>query len=421
MTETIDSERLPALLRPGMRIYVSGSSNEPQRLIQALAQRPQCAAGVTFVQFPLPGINVTDFSALHPEARMEAFFLTPELRPGFERRRVQLVPMQMRRVFDYLQRCARFDLSLVQLGDSRDGEFLPGPCVDFHEAAMANTQAVVAEVNSRVPRLAHAPAIAAERVDYILPSARALDEYPSPRIDANARAIGAHVASLVADGSCIQTGIGAIPAAVLDALGEKNDLGVHSGLIDDGVMRLAARGVINGRRKAIDTGVVVTGMAIGSAELYAWLDGREEVRFTGADYTHEISVIARLERFVSINSAVEVDLYGQVNAEMVGARQLSGTGGALDFMRGARASSGGKSIIALTATARRGAISRIVSQLPAGTAITAPRTDVDYVVTEHGIAHLHGLSVDARAQALIDIAAPEFRTQLREAWRERER
>ena len=167
----------------------------------------------------------------------------------------------------------------------------------------------------------------------------------------------------------------------------------------------------------IDTQHIVTAMALGSTELYRWLHERPSVRFVGADHSHEVSVIRQLDDFVSINSAVEIDLYGQVSAEMLDARQLSGTGGALDFMRGARASRDGKSVVALAATARGGELSRIVAQLPAGSAITAPRTDVDYVVTEHGIAHVFGRTLDARANALIEIAAPEFRDALRAAWR----
>lgn len=419
MTRTIDSNDLARLFEPGMRVYVAGSTNEPRGVIDALAQNPACADGVTFVQFPLPGINVTDFTALHPTARMEVFFLTPQLREAFVAGRVELIPMQMRQVFEYLKDGEPFDLVIVQLAAAHGRVHTPGPCVDFLAAAIHNTRAVLAEVNERLPRLADAPGVPRERVDYAYPTSSPLPEYPAAETHAVARAIGNHVATLVSDGACIQTGIGAIPAAVLDALGEKNDLGVHSGLIDDRVMRLAERGVITGRHKSIDTERIVTGMAIGSAKLYRWLHERASVRFAGADHTHEVSVIRQLDDFISINSAVEIDLYGQVSAEMLNARQLSGTGGALDFMRGARASRGGKSVIALSATARRGELSRIVAQLPAGSAITAPRTDVDYVVTEHGIAHLFGYTLDARANALIEIAAPEFRDELRAASRRR--
>jgi 4-hydroxybutyrate CoA-transferase len=219
---------------------------------------------------------------------------------------------------------------------------------------------------------------------------------------------------LIQDGDCIQTGIGAIPAAILEALVSKNDLGLHSGLIDDGGMALIERGVMTGRAKPVDRGVHVTGMALGSAALLDWLARRSDVAFRGADYTHEVRVIRDIPNFVSINSAVEIDLFGQVNAERVGGRQISGTGGSVDFMRAAKASKGGRSIVAMTATARGGSVSRIVPRVDL---VTALRTDIDLVVTEYGVANLKHASTAARVDALIEIAAPAFREDLRAASR----
>jgi 4-hydroxybutyrate CoA-transferase len=269
---------------------------------------------------------------------------------------------------------------------------------------------VVAELNRAFVAPAGAPRIDSKRIDYLVESNRVLAEYPSAEPDTAAREIGRIVASLVPDGACIQTGIGAIPAAILGALGEKNDLGLHSGLIDEGGRKLIDQGVITGAHKAIDTKLHVVGMGIGGTDLFDWLGQTPAVVLRGANYTHEISVIGRLERFISINSAVEVDLFGQVNAEFAAGRQISGTGGSVDFMRAARSSPGGRSIIAMTATAGGGRFSRIVARVPV---VTALRTDVDIVVTEFGIAELGPLGLGARAEALIAIAAPEFREQLR--------
>ena len=230
-----------------------------------------------------------------------------------------------------------------------------------------------------------------------------------PKIDAAATAIGAYVADLIRDGDCIQTGIGAIPAAILAALGDKNDLGLHGGLIDDGGMALIERGVVNGSRKRIDPGVHVAGMALGTERLHEWLAQTPSVVFRGADYTHEINVIRQLEQFVSINSAVEVDVHGQVNAEVAGGRQISGTGGSVDFMRAARVSKGGRSIVAMNATARGGSVSRIVAKVEM---VTALRTDVDLVVTEFGVADLGCSASDERFEALVAIAHPDFRAEL---------
>ena len=230
-------------------------------------------------------------------------------------------------------------------------------------------------------------------------------------IDDAAQEIGRLVARLIRDGDCLQTGIGAIPAAILNQLTDKNDLGMHGGLIDDGGMRLIQQGTLNGARKAIDTGRHITGMALGSDDLMQWLASEHNVVFRGANHTHEVSVIRQLEGFVSVNSAVEVDLFGQVNAEMAGGRQISGTGGSVDFMRAAKASKGGRSIVAMNATARGGSVSRIVPKVEI---VTALRTDVDTVVTEYGVAQIKDLPNAARAEAMIEIAAPQFRDQLRQ-------
>ena len=224
-----------------------------------------------------------------------------------------------------------------------------------------------------------------------------------------ARAIGQHVAGLIRDGDCVQTGIGAIPAAILAALADKNDLGWHGGLLDDGGMALIESGVVTGNRKTHMGGIHVTGMLLGSERLHDWAATREDVALCGADVTHDSRTIALLDNFVSINSAVEVDLDGQVNAEVVAGRQISGVGGAVDFMRAAQMSSGGRSIVAMTATAARGKVSRIVPRVGM---VTALRTDVDIVVTEFGVTKLHGLSRKARADALIAIAHPDFRDEL---------
>lgn len=419
MTETLSPKAFTTLLRPGMRVFVPGASNEPTGLLEALAGHPQAAAGVTFVQFPLPGMNRFDFAGLHPEARMESFFLSPSIRPSFEAGRVDFLPMHMRRVYDHVATCARFDLVLLQVGMDDSGAWRHGPNVDFLEAALGNAVHVVAEANRSLDPPAGAPYIDADAIDYLVDTDHGLPELAVPALDDVARRIGAHVAALVPDGACLQTGIGSIPAAVLAALGEHNDLGMHGGLVDDAGMALIERGVITGSRKAIDREQHVIGMALGTGDLQGWLTERPDVVFRPARYTHETAVISELECFVSINSAVEVDLLGQVAAEMVGGRQISGTGGSVDFMRGAATSPGGRSIVAMTATARGGELSRIVPALTTGTAVTAARTDVDCVVTEHGVAQLKGRSVDARAAALIDIAEPAFRDELRAAWKER--
>ena len=393
-------------LKPGQRIFVSGGSGEPTGLLAALAEA-ELPEGLHFFQFPLSGYNQTDFTAWHPSYRMTTPFMASHLRQA-DPERLHFLPMGMRAVHEHLRR--GIDAALIQVARGRDGRLRPGPNLDFMAAVLGNAEIVLAECNEAFLAPAGCPPIDAKRLDAIFKTRRPLFEPPRPQIDAKAEAIGQLTASLIDDGDCIQTGIGAIPSAILSALADKNDLGLHGGLIDDGGMALIRAGVVTGANKPLDRDRHVTGMALGSQALIDWLAETPEVVFRSADHTHEVGVIRQLPQFVSINSAVEVDLMGQVNGEAVAGRQISGTGGSVDFMRGARASPGGRSIIAMNATARRGAASRIVPQVEM---VTALRTDVDIVVTEHGVARLRDLPLDARADALIAIAAPQFRDELR--------
>lgn len=407
MGAVTQAQLLSGLLQPGDRIWVAGSSNEPTGLLEILSEQT-LPADLTFVQFPLAGYNGFDFTTFSADARMETFFMTSALRAA-DPRRLAFLPMQMRRVYDYLSR--DIDVVLIQAARDSTGVLRLGPNVDFAAAAMASASRIAVEVNEAIVAPAGVPALDESAVDLLVPTQRSLFSMAPPQIDDAAQAIGEHVAALIRDGDVLQTGIGSIPAAILAALSGHNDLGLHGGLLDDGGMRLIRAGNVTGRHKAIDQGLHITGMALGSQGLIDWLADTPAVQFRGADYTHEVSVIRQLENFVSINSAVEVDLFGQVNAEFAGGRQLSGTGGSVDFMRSAAASGGGRSIVAMNATARGGSVSRIVPQVEM---VTALRTDVDMVVTEYGCAVLKGRSIAARARALIDIAAPQFRAELQD-------
>ncbi|MEM9622047.1 MAG: acetyl-CoA hydrolase/transferase C-terminal domain-containing protein [Pseudomonadota bacterium] len=410
MKNTADVREIAALIKPGQKIFVGGSCNEPSGLLHAIVQsEPQqwLPEALQFIQFPIAGLNQFDFTRWHEQATLTTFFMTPALRDATPSR-LHFLPMHMRTVYDYLADTA--EVALIQVAYDRHGQLRLGPNVDFIDAVLSRARVVIAELNRSLVAPAGCPLISPERLDFVYESERTLTEFGTPDIDAVAAQIGAHVASLVSDGDCIQTGIGAIPAAILKQLESKNDLGLHGGLIDDGGMALIRNGNVTGTQKAIDRGLHVTGMALGSKVLYDWLADTPEVVFRGADHTHEVTVIRQLSNFVSVNSAVEIDLSGQVNAEVAGGRQISGTGGSVDFMRGAKASPGGRSIVAMHATARGGSVSRIVRRVDM---VTALRTDVDVVVTEYGIAHLKYLPAPQRAEALINVAAPQFRNELR--------
>ena len=419
MPRLLSPDDVPGLLEPGMTVFVAGGPNEPATVIDALRRRPAASAGVTWIQSIVPGLNHFDFCSLHEEARGLAFFITPETRASYRAGRIGFVPCQLRAVADLLGEGLALDLAIMSVSAPPEGpvegadEFGAGLNCDFVDVVFERARRVVAEVNSALPAPADGPRIDARRVDFAVPVNRPPDPFPLPEPDETARAVARNVAGLVRDGDTLQTGIGSIPCAVLGALREKNDLGLHSGILDDGVMDLVERGVVTGARKTIDRGRHVTAYAIGSPALYAWAAARPDVRFRPVNYTHGAGTLARIDRFVSINSALEIDLGGQVNAEMIRGAQVTGTGGSVDFMRGAAGSRGGRSIVALGATAAGGRVSRIVPRLGAGNAPTALRTDVDYVVTEYGAARLRHLPERARAAALAEVAAPGFRPALR--------
>ena len=400
-------EDLSKYLKPGQRIYVAGSSNEPTGLLQELAAS-DLPENLEFMQFPLPGLNQTDFTQFSATASATTFFMSSALARG-DTARVNYLPMQMRATYDYLG--ANVDVYLLQVAYDHAGKLRVGPNVDFHESVLAQNPTVIAQLNRRLVAPAGSLLMNPAQIDVLIENDVSAPAPVPATIDDAAQEIGRLVAQLIRDGDCLQTGIGAIPAAILNQLTDKNDLGMHGGLIDEGGMRLIQQGILNGARKAIDNGRHIAGMALGSDDLMQWLASERNVVFRGANHTHEVNVIRQLDGFVSVNSAVEVDLFGQVNAEMAGGRQISGTGGSVDFMRAAKASKGGRSIVAMNATARGGSVSRIVPKVEM---VTALRTDVDTVVTEYGVAQIKNLTNRARAEALINIAAPQFRDELRD-------
>jgi 4-hydroxybutyrate CoA-transferase len=395
-------------LHSDQRIYVAGSSNEPTGLLRDLAAS-ELPENLEFIQFPLPGLNRTDFTQFNDTASVTTFFMSSALAKG-DAARVNYLPMQMRATYDYL--ATNVDVYLLQVAYDQESRLRVGPNVDFHESVLAQNPTVIAQLNPSMVAPAGSPLMNPALIDVMIENDVSAPALAPATIDEAAQEIGRLVAGLIRDGDCLQTGIGAIPAAILNQLTDKNDLGMHGGLIDDGGMRLIQQGNLTGTQKAIDTGKHITGMALGSDELMQWLATQRNVVFRGANHTHEVSAIRQLDGFVSVNSAVEVDLFGQVNAEMARGRQISGTGGSVDFMRAAKASKGGRSIVAMNATARGGSVSRIVPKVEM---VTALRTDVDTVVTEYGVAQIKDLPNRARAEALIQIAAPQFRDELLDA------
>ncbi len=289
-----------------------------------------------------------------------------------------------------------------------------GVSVDYTKPAAQVAKTVVAQVNPNMPRTHGDAFIHVSEIDVVVESEQPIIELQPPNIGPVEEAIGRNIASLVEDGSCLQLGIGGIPDAVLLFLHEKNDLGVHSEMFSEGVVDLYNEGVITNRNKAINRDKMVATFLMGTRRLYDFVDDNPAVNMFPVNYINDPYVIGQNDRVVAINSAIQVDLMGQVVADTLGPVQFTGIGGQVDFVRGAARSRDGKAIIALPSTAKKGAVSRIVAALDPGTAVTTMRADVDYVVTEHGIAHLRGKGLRDRAEALLAIAHPAFHDQIRD-------
>ena len=303
----------------------------------------------------------------------------------------------------------RIDVLLLQLSPADEhGRHSLGLANEYLVAALDTARVVMAEVHPEVPWTHGERTLAADRIDLCVPASYPLPESRTPTPSAVEEAIAGHLAELVEDGATLQFGIGSLPRAVLARLADRRDLGVHSGVIHDGVADFMEAGIVTNARKTIDRGVTVTGLLMGSERLHRYAHRNPNIQLRRSDYTHDAGVLAALDRFVAINSAIEVDLTGQVNAETAGGVYVGAVGGGLDFLRGAHRSRGGVPIVALPSTTR--GKSRIVAHLDGP--VTTPRSDAGVVITEHGVADLRGLSLRERRQRLLDIADPPCREAL---------
>jgi 4-hydroxybutyrate CoA-transferase len=307
------------------------------------------------------------------------------------------------------------DVALITVSPpDKLGFFCLGISVDYTKQAALSAKTVIAAVNPQMPRVGGDSCLHATDIDYFVPTGESLIELAPPKLGETEKAIGGHVASLIRDGDCLQLGIGALPDAVLSYLGEKNDLGIHSEMISDGAMNLVNSGVITCRKKTFLPGKIVITFAMGTSTFYEWLNDNTMIEAYPVDFVNDPFKIAQNDNMVSINSALAVDSMGQIAATALGPMQYSGVGGQVDFVRGASRSKGGRSIIALPSTAAKGTQSRIVASFQPGQSVTTSRYDVDYVATEYGIAALRGKTLRQRCEALIEIAHPDFRDQLRD-------
>jgi 4-hydroxybutyrate CoA-transferase len=413
-------EEAVGLLRPGMRVLLPPGCAEPRTLIEELLRQAVRLRPLTLMGGLLLGDYPFCAAPYQPSFRWVTFHVMPALRDALGRGQVEFLPI---RYFDTLWVFGpggpwAADAVLVQAAPpDRAGRLSLGVSTSYPLPLARSAPLVIAEVNHRMPRTLGDAGLPADRVAAWVETDRPLVDYPTPAVGEVERRIAARVAELVPDGATLQIGIGAVPEALASALGAHRDLGLHS-LLVDAMLPLLARGVVTGARKSRNPGRMDLGEIMGTEPLFRFVHENPQVNMEPSSRIHNPRVVATLERFVSVNSAVEVDLTGQVNAESLGDRQVAGIGGQLDFVEGAYWAPGGRSIIAMPSTGRGGEVSRIVSRLGPGAKVTTPRALTDCVVTEFGTAELRGRSVEQRARALIGLAHPRFRERLERESRE---
>lgn len=410
----VSAEQALQVVKSGDRVVLGHACSEPPVLVQALVARAPELSNVEIVHMVAMGPAIFAQPGMENSFRFNGFFLGAPTRKAVEENRGTFTPCffsEVPRLFKH--KILPIDVMLLQVTPPDEQGFCSyGLSADYTQAAAESAQIVIAQMNTKLPRTAGSK-IHLDALTWIVECDSPIVELAPPKVDEVECRIGEHIASLVPDGATLQLGIGAIPDAALLSLKNKKDLGIHSEMISDGVVTLVEAGVVTNRKKTINTGKFIVTFLMGTSKLYNFVHNNPAVELHPVDYVNDPCVIGQHENMISINSAVQVDLTGQVNAEMIGSVQFSGVGGQVDFVRGAGRSIGGKSIIALPSTAARGKVSRIVRELDAGAAVTTSRNDVHYVVTEFGIADLRGKTLQQRAEALIAIAHPEFRNMLR--------
>jgi acyl-CoA hydrolase len=403
-------------LRPGMKVLLPPGSGEPDTIVEEICRQSERLSDLTL----MGGIHLGDYPFARPEhaaLRVATWHMSPRLAEARARGRVEFVPI---RYFDLMTEFVHGghwapDAVLVHVSppDTR-GYVSLGVSVGVGLPAARTAPLVIAQVNPQMPRTRGNSVLHVSEIDAWVDADRPLVELPPVALGPVERAIGRHVAALVPDGATVQVGVGGIPQAVLEALVDHRDLALHSLLVDSAIP-LVERGVLTGARKRVHRGRLDIAEAMGTRRLFDFVREEPLLNMESSAFVHNPDVVAMLDRFISINSALEVDLTGQITAESLGPRQVAGIGGQFDFVLGASRSRGGASVIALPSTGRDGAVSRIVGRLSGGAAVTTPRYLADWVVTEHGAARLRGLGERQRATALTAVADPRFREELERA------
>jgi acyl-CoA hydrolase len=405
-----------SVVRSRTNLFIHGACATPTPLLEALCGRRDLEE-VKLYHLHTAGPAPFAAPGREREFRSVSLFTGAPLRQAVNEDRADFVPIFLSDIPGlFLSGAVPIDVAILQLSPpDRHGMCSLGTSCDAAKAASDMARVVIAEINEQMPRTHGNNVIPFERVHAFIATDRALFEHhPEPETESEAR-IGEIVAGLVEDGSTLQMGIGGIPDAVLARLHHKHDLGVHTEMFSDRVIDLVESGAVTNRHKAIGQGRIITSFINGTRRLFDFVDDNPMVAFHPCDWTNDTAVIRKNPKVVAINSAIQIDLTGQVCADSIGHRIFSGIGGQMDFIRGAALSRGGKPIIALPSTAAGGKVSRLVPELNAGAGVVTTRGHVHWVVTEYGAVNLHGKSIRERREALISIAHPDFRAELRRA------
>ncbi len=403
-------------VRRGDKVFIGSGAAEPQTLVKALIDSAGRLADTRIMHIMTLGVAPYTEEKFTDQFRHNAFFIGANTRKAVAEGRADYTPVFLSEI-PPLFRSGQIpiDVALIQVSlPDKHGYCSYGVSTDVVKSGAESATKVIAEVNTQMPRALGDCFIHMDDIDIAVPVDVPLLYAHKERADEVARRIGKNIASLIEDGSTLQMGIGTIPDSVLHYLTDKKDIGIHTEMFSDGFMDLVQRGVINNSKKPIHTGHTVASFCIGSRALYNYVDNNPAVEFRPTEYTNDPFVISQHPNMVAINSAIEVDLTGQVCADSLGAMFYSGIGGQLDFIRGAARAKNGKPVIALPSTARNDTVSRISVNLKEGAGVVTTRGDVHYVVTEYGVAYLHGKNIRERAMALISIAHPKFRAKLLE-------
>lgn len=410
----VSAEEAVAVIKSRQRVFIHGAAMTPQVLIDAMVARSKELTHVEIIHLHTEGNAVYATNEYKHAFYTNSFFVANNLRKAVHEENADYVPIFLSEIHLLFNRdILRPDVALLQVSPpDAHGYCSLGASIDVAMAAAKSAKILIAEVNEMAPRTHGAGSIHISKFNYLVSTSHPLCSHLPALLSENDKKIGKHIASLIEDGATLQMGIGAVPEAVLGELGNHQRLGIHTEMFSDGIIPLVEKGIITGEDKNISPGKIVSSFVLGSQKIYNFIHDNPAISMREASYTNDAGIIRMNDKVTAINSAIEIDLTGQVCAESIGPLQFSGVGGQLDFIRAASLSEGGKPIIAMESQTKKGE-SKIVSFLKEGAGITTTRAHIHYVVTENGIANLYGKNLRQRAKALIEIAHPDHQETLR--------